>query len=234
MAWTCSATTNDGLVDNLVKEDIVNKPRVEQVLRLVDRRLFLPDDTSPVYAYADSPQTLPCSATISAPHMHAMALQLLHDNLKPGHSALDVGAGSGYIAACMAALVGQNGKVHAIEHAPELSQFAQRNLNTFHQIIPDSTACKVHVTTGDGRLGDPAHAPYNAIHVGAAAPDVPQALIDQLARGGCMVIPVGPAHGSQRLDVVSKDSEGEVSHRTVCHVRYVPLTNLGEQLRNEL
>lgn len=134
----------------------------------------------------------------------------------------------------MAALVGPNGKVYAIEHAPELSQFAQRNLNTFQQTIPDSTACQVHVTTGDGRLGDPAHAPYDAIHVGAAAPEVPQALIDQLAPGGSMVNPVGPAHGSQRLDVVSKDTDRKVSHRTVCHVRYVPLTNLREQLRNEL
>lgn len=223
MAWTCSATSNDGLVDNLVKEQIVTKPRIEQVLRLVDRQLFVPDHLSLKSAYEDSPQSLPCSATISAPHMHAMALELLHDHLKPGYSALDVGAGSGFIAACMAALVGQNGKVHAIEHAPELSQFANRNLGTFQEAIPENIACKVHVATGDGRLGDSAHGPYNAIHVGAAAPEIPQALIDQLALGGSMVIPVGPPHGSQRLDLVQKDREGKLSHRTVCNVLFVPL-----------
>lgn len=233
MAWTCSATTNDGLVDNLVKKNVVNKARVEQALRFVDRRAFLPPNTPVSYAYADSPQSISCAATISAPHMHALALQLLDDYLAPGATALDVGAGSGFFAACMAVLLGTEGKVVAIEHAPQLSQFAQSNLQNFAAGISTGRACSVIVRTGDGRLGAPDHAPFKAIHVGAAAPEVPPALISQLAPNGAMVIPIGPPHGSQRLDVVEKDSDGIITHRTICHVCYVPLCDLDYQVNSD-
>lgn len=230
MAWLCSAKTNDGLVDNLIKNNIVNIPRVEQVMRLVDRRAFLPPNTALEYAYGDSPYPLPCAATISAPHMHAMALQLLNNYLTPKSSALDIGAGSGYFAACMAALVGPHGKVIAIEHAPELSEFARVNLEKFATSTPENRACTVTVRTGDGRLGDSEAAPFSAIHVGAAAPTVPPALISQLAPDGAMVIPIGHPHGSQRLVMVTKAKDGSVSERTVCHVRYVPLCDLEQQI----
>lgn len=232
MAWTCSATTNDALIDNLVRNRLVENPRVEQALRLVDRRVFLPANTTPSIAYADAPQSISCAATISAPHMHAMALQLLNDHLPPGATALDVGAGSGYFAACMAALVGPTGRVVAIEHAPQLTQFAQENLDSFTAAIPSQKTCPITVRTADGRLGAEDYAPFTAIHVGAAAPNVPPALVSQLAPNGAMVIPIGPAHGSQRLDVISKDAAGNVSQRTVCHVRYVPLCDLDRQLRD--
>lgn len=232
MAWTCSATTNDALVDNLVQKHLVENPRVEEALRLVDRRVFLPANTAPSIAYADAPQSISCAATISAPHMHAMALQILNDYLPPGATALDVGAGSGYFAACMAALVGPTGRIVAIEHAPQLTHFAQGNLNNFAASIPSQKASSVIVRTGDGRLGAEDYAPFKAIHVGAAAPNVPPALVSQLAPNGAMVIPIGPAHGSQRLDVISKDADGTVSHRTICHVRYVPLCDLDLQLQD--
>lgn len=232
MAWTCSATTNEGLVDKLVNRDIIDIPRIEQVLRRVDRRAFLPPNTSPRDAYADSPLPLPCAATISAPHMHGLALQLLNDYLTPDASALDVGAGSGFFAACMASLVETGGTVVAIEHAPELSQFAQTNLNHFANSDASQSACSVLVRTGDGRLGDPQYAPFNAIHVGAAAPDVPAALVAQLAHGGAMVIPIGPPSGTQRLALLTKADDGAVSDRTICHVRYVPLCDLKQQLRD--
>lgn len=231
MAWACSATTNDGLVDNLVKNDLVNIPRVERVMRLVDRRAFLPPQTSASQAYADAPHPLPCSATISAPHMHAMALQLLNEYLVPSASALDVGAGSGYFSACMAALVGPQGKVVAIEHAPELSEFAQNNLHKFATTTPATDACPVNVSTSDGRLGDPQNAPFKAIHVGAAASTVPPALVSQLACDGAMVIPVGQPYGSQRLALITKAADGTVSDRTICYVRYVPLCDLRQQMR---
>lgn len=230
MAWACSALTNDGLVDNLVKNSLVKIPRVEQVMRLVDRRAFLPSRTPPEYAYADSPHPLPCAATISAPHMHAMALELLNEYLTPKASALDIGAGSGYFAACMAALVGPQGKVVAIEHAPTLSEFARKNLDRFAADVPEDRACPVVVRTGDGRLGDSEAAPFKAIHVGAAAPIVPHALVSQLAPDGAMVIPIGEPHGSQRLAMVTKDKAGQVSERTICYVRYVPLCDLQQQM----
>lgn len=230
MAWTCSATSNEGLVDNLVSGNIVKIPRVETVLRHVDRRAFLPPNTTPYQAYADAPLALPCAATISAPHMHALALELLNEYLTPSSSALDVGAGSGFFAACMASLVGPDGTVVAIEHAPQLSQLARTNLDNFANAHSSQSACPVIVHTSDGRLGASQFAPFKAIHVGAAAPGVPPALVSQLARQGAMVIPIGPSAGSQRLVLVKKAEDGNVSQRTVCHVRYVPLCDLRQQL----
>lgn len=149
MAWSCSASSNKALVDNLVRKNLVSSPRAERAMRSVDRQSFTPASTNP---YADSPQPLPCAATISAPHMHAMALDFLEPYLKDGSTALDVGAGSGYFTALMAQLVGTTGYVVGVEHAPELADLANRNLRAFdHNLL---RTC-VDVRTGDGRAGAP-------------------------------------------------------------------------------
>lgn len=120
-------------------------------MSLVDRGLFVPAGSS--HAYQDAPQPLSHKATISAPHMHAMALELLAHALVPGESALDIGAGSGYLAACMALMVGTEGLVVAVEHVHQLKMFAQRNLNTFAQGRHD--CAHIDVRTADGRYGAP-------------------------------------------------------------------------------
>lgn len=148
MAWTCSASTNAALVDNLVRKQLLTSARAENAMRSVDRALFVPRSGSP---YQDAPQLLPCAATISAPHMHAMALQYLESRLVPGASALDVGAGSGYFAALMAVLVGSQGTVVGVEHALPLSELASNNLAAFARTAP--SAAPVIMRTADGRAG---------------------------------------------------------------------------------
>lgn len=168
MAYTCSAASNAGLVDNLLSAGLIHSARVEAAMRAVDRRLFVPDfHTSP---YRDHPHSLPCAATISAPHMHAMALEKLEHVLQPGARALDVGAGSGYLMACMAVMVGNTGHVVGVEHVPQLADLACQNLRNWDAAIVDAGV--VSVRASDGRDGAPdkvshvTHPPIASLHNG--------------------------------------------------------------------
>ena len=111
MAWRCHGTSNDDLVARLRESGIVTDDRVATAMRAVDRKNYVPFNH-----YMDSPQSIGYNATISAPHMHAHALELLRDRLQEGARALDVGSGSGYLTACMAHMVGETGCVVGIEH----------------------------------------------------------------------------------------------------------------------
>ncbi|MFS8000088.1 putative protein-L-isoaspartate(D-aspartate) O-methyltransferase [Helianthus anomalus] len=168
------------------------------------------------------------NATISAPHMHATCLQLLENNLQPGMHALDVGSGTGYLTACFALLVGPQGRAIGVDHIPELVEMSIKNVekSAAGPLLKDGSLA-LHV--GDGREGWPEFAPYDAIHVGAAAPEIPKPLIDQLKPGGRLVIPVGNTF--QELKVVDKNEDGSVKMCTETSVRYVPLTSREAQLR---
>lgn len=214
------------MVENLQTYGVVRSKKVAEVMEKVDRALFVPDGNAPYY---DSPMPIGYNATISAPHMHATCLQLLEDNLQPGMHALDVGSGTGYLTACFALMVGPQGCVVGVEHIPELVSSSIQNIQK-SAAAPLLKEGSLAVHVGDGRQGWPEHAPYDAIHVGAAAPEIPQALIDQLKPGGRMVIPVGSIF--QDLKVVEKSLDGSVSVRTETSVRYVPLTSRDAQLRN--
>ncbi|KAK7265611.1 hypothetical protein RJT34_33233 [Clitoria ternatea] len=224
--WSGSATNeNKGMVDNLHRCGIITSRKVAEVMEDVDRALFVPNGVQP---YIDSPMAIGYNATISAPHMHATCLQLLEKNLQTGMHALDVGSGTGYLTACFALMVGPQGRAIGVEHIPELVSFSIENVkkSAAAQLLKDGSL-SVHV--GDGRQGWPEFAPYDAIHVGAAASEIPQPLIDQLKPGGRMVIPVGNIF--QDLKVVDKNSDGSISIRTETSVRYVPLTSREAQLR---
>ncbi|CAI0447463.1 unnamed protein product, partial [Linum tenue] len=217
-----SIDKNKAMVDNLKRYGVFNSDKVAEVMENIDRALFVPNGNS---AYADTPMPIGYNATISAPHMHATCLQLLEDYLKPGMHALDVGSGTGYLTACFAMMVGPEGRAIGVDHIPELVETSIKNVEK--SAAASLTLCPLLNT--DGRQGWPEFAPYDAIHVGAAAPEIPQPLIEQLKPGGRMVIPVGSIF--QDLKVVDKNQDGSISVRTETSVRYVPLTSKDAQLR---
>ncbi|KAJ7945782.1 Protein-L-isoaspartate O-methyltransferase [Quillaja saponaria] len=154
--------------------------------------------------------------------------KLLEKNLHPGMHALDIGSGTGYLTACFALMVGPQGRAVGVEHIPELVSSSIQNIQK-SAAAPLFKEGSLSVHVGDGRLGWSEFAPYDAIHVGAAAAEIPQPLIDQLKPGGRLIIPVGNVF--QDLQVVDKNSDGTISIRSETSVRYVPLTSRDAQLR---
>ena len=211
------------LCDYLRKGGDINSQKVYDAMLKVDRA-----DFSPVRPYVDSPQSINYNVTISAPHMHAYCLELLKDHLKPGGKSLDVGFGSGYLTVAMSKMMGDQGISVGIEHIKELCDYAKKNINKHNKKLLDEK--KVILICGDGRNGCPEYGPYNCIHVGAAAAELPQALVDQLANGGRLVIPVGAQGGNQYIYVIDKDKDGKITKRKELCVSYVPLTSVNKQL----
>lgn len=192
------------LVEYLENLGYVTSPEVKRALLKVPREEFIPERLRDK-AYVDTPLPIGHGQTISAPHMVAMMTELL--NPKRGDKVLEVGTGSGYHAAVLAEIVNPDrtggGVVYTIERIPELAEFARGNL------ARTGYADRVVVLVGDGSLGYPPAAPYERILVTAGAPRIPKPLLEQLAKCGKMVIPVG-GRFEQVLAVVEKTCEGEV------------------------
>jgi protein-L-isoaspartate(D-aspartate) O-methyltransferase len=204
------------MVDQQLKRRDITDPRVLDAMLRVPRHLFVPP-AKRGEAYADNPLPIGHRQTISQPYIVALMTQLVEP--KPDSRGLDVGTGSGYQAAVLATLIRQ---VDSIEIVPALAEEARKRLQTLGYD-------NVEVRCGDGYRGWPERAPFDLIIVAAAPDHVPQPLIDQLAPGGRLVIPVGKLF--QKLVVIEKRADGSIVERTVAPVSFVPMT--GEAQRGE-
>ena len=196
------------MVENDLRGRGINDVRVLDAMGRVPRHLFTPERYRD-QAYQDHPLPIGEGQTISQPYIVALMLEALA--LTPSDKVLEVGTGSGYATALLAELAGQ---VFSMERHEFLSAEARRVLTSLGY-------GNVKVVTGDGSQGLPACAPFDAILVSAAAQQLPQALVEQLAEGGRMIIPVGPPDSQVLWHVRMQNGEPIVTRREPC--RFVPL-----------
>ncbi|NXK67751.1 PIMT methyltransferase, partial [Sylvietta virens] len=223
MAWTSSGKTHAELVNNLYKKGIIKSQRVFNVLLATDRGHYIK-----YFPYMDSPQSIGESlASCGYKFIHAHALELLKDQLVEGARVLDVGSGSGYLTACFARMIGPTGKAVGVEHIKELVHESIQNVQEDDPTLLSSG--RVKLVVGDGRQGYPEEAPYDAIHVGAAAATVPKELLKELKPGGRLIVPVGPEGANQVLMQYDKTSNGHIVETQLMGVIYVPLTDKEKQ-----
>jgi protein-L-isoaspartate(D-aspartate) O-methyltransferase len=198
------------MVDVQLKARGISDARVLDAMSRIPRELFVPSDLLG-RAYDDSPLPIGSGQTISQPYVVAYMTQALRP--LPTDRVLEIGTGSGYQAAVLAELVKE---VFTIEIVPGLADRARQTLTA-------AGYRNVHVRTGDGYLGWPEQAPFSRIIVTAAPPEIPKALVDQLAVGGVMVLPVGTT--LQQIVIVTRNARGITEQRTI-PVRFVPMVPL--------
>ncbi|MEC9456874.1 MAG: protein-L-isoaspartate(D-aspartate) O-methyltransferase [Candidatus Neomarinimicrobiota bacterium] len=218
LLFSISCTQNDPNFDHLRKVMIKNQLQsrgirddaVLDVMRSVERHNFVPENYRD-RAYSDGPLPIGHGQTISQPYIVAFMTEQLQ--ISSQHKILEIGTGSGY----QAAILGELAKhVFTIEIIPELAEGAKNILN--HLSYKNIT-----VRAGDGYKGWPEEAPFERIMVTAAPTEVPQELIDQLAPGGRMILPVGAQFLVQYLWVIEKDDQGTVTKEKILPVRFVPM-----------
>jgi len=212
------AAMRERMVIETIQARGIRDERVLEAMRTVPRHLFVPEEERP-QAYGDYPLPIGFGQTISQPYIVALMTELL--DLKPGDRVLEVGTGSGYQAAVLASIPGV--EVYSVEIIPELARSAEERLREL--------GYKVTCKQGDGYYGWPEYAPFDAIIVTAAPDHIPPPLVEQLAVGGRMVIPVGPPGGYQVLWKLVKQPDGELKAYNYGGVAFVPLTGSGVQQR---
>jgi protein-L-isoaspartate(D-aspartate) O-methyltransferase len=222
MLMACAPLAEDGqgqdnarqrrldMVERQIRQRGVADPRVLEVMRTVPRERFVPADAAS-RAYEDTPLAIGFGQTISQPYIVAYMTEALA--VQPTHRVLEIGTGSGYQAAVLGSLARE---VYTIEIVAPLAKMATT-------VLRELGRTNVHVREGDGFAGWAEHAPFDRIMVTAAPDEIPQPLIDQLAPGGRLVIPVGSQGDTQWMTIVDKTAMGVAERRTI-PVQFVPFT----------
>jgi protein-L-isoaspartate(D-aspartate) O-methyltransferase len=208
------AGQRERMVDTQIAGRGIRDPWVLHAMRTVPREAFVPEGLQES-AYDDGPLPIGEDQTISQPYVVAAMTEVVQP--KPGNRALEIGTGSGYAAAVLGTIVSD---VYTVERLGPLAKASGHRLAGLGYR-------NVHVLHGDGTLGWAEHAPYEVIIVTAGGPRVPPALLDQLAIGGRLVMPVGLTHRFQRLIRVTRRALDDYAHEDLEAVAFVPL--IGEE-----
>ena len=211
---TSFATAREEMVRRQIAGRGLHDPALLDAFRSVPREEFVAAALRPA-AYQDRPLSIEADQTISQPYI--VALMIDAAGVRPGHHVLEVGAGSGYAAAVIGRIAA---KVFAIERHGELAALARKRMERLGY-------SNVTIVEGDGTLGLPTEAPFDAILVAATGRAVPDALVEQLKVGGRLVMPVGAPWSSQWLVRLVKQADGGIAEERLCAVRFVPLVESG-------
>jgi len=214
LAMTDFAGAREAMVERQLKRRGITEPHILDAFRAVPREAFIGGNNVHL-AYGDHPLPIEAGQTISQPYIVALMIQAAA--IKPGDRVLEIGAGSGYAAAVMSRIAD---KVIGIERQHQLVDIARERLQRLGY-------ANVEIVEGDGTKGWPAAAPYDAILAAASGSHVPQPLTEQLAPGGCIVMPLGDPGWVQQLVKVTKAADGTLSQENLGGVRFVPL--IGEE-----
>ncbi|MDI6842357.1 protein-L-isoaspartate O-methyltransferase [Methanothermobacter wolfeii] len=201
------------MVQELIDKGYIRSEPVRRAMEKVPRDEFVPEEEKH-RAYMDMPLPIGEGQTISAPHMVAMIAEIL--DLREGMKVLEIGSGCGYNAAVIAEIIGKDGHLYTIERIRSLYERARRKLR---ELGYDN----VTVIHGDGSQGWPEEAPYDRIYVTAAAPYVPEPLMEQLGLGGKLLIPVGSDKFYQELVLIERISDEDYRSENLGGVAFVPL-----------
>ena len=204
----------------------IDSETVAYAMLEVDRGDFAPKDY-----YLNRPIYIGYNVTISAPHMHAFALEHLAPFCTKGAKILDIGSGSGYLTVALSKMTGDTGTVVGIEHIPELYTFGIENVKKNHANLLQNK--NIIFINEDGRKGYKKYGPYKVIHAGAASEQLPQDIIEQLDYNGRMFIPIGPRGGNQNIYLIDKDHNGKITYRSILSVSYGMLQDIETQLSED-
>ena len=203
-------TLRDRMVERQIAARGLDDPRLLAAFRAVPREDFISGDYAD-QAYQDSPLPIESGQTISQPYIVALTIDAAE--IKPGDKVLEVGAGSGYAAAVIGQIAAE---VIAIERHRDLVELARKRMERLR-------CGNVRIVEGDGTLGWPEEAPFDAIVAAASGSHVPQSWIDQLKPGGRIVMPIGSPNAVQSLVKVTKADDGTLRYQDLGGVRFVPL-----------